>query len=206
MKLYFIKTPNWLKRLFSKQIWCFDTTEEILYLTFDDGPTPEITTWVLDQLKQYNAQATFFCIGNNIQKHPELFQTIQTAGHAVGNHTYNHDNGWKTGTTSYLSSIAKTKKLTQSNLFRPPYGKIKPIQTNKLIALGYKIIMWDVLSADFDTTITPSNCLENVLKNTAKGSIIVFHDSIKARENLKYTLPKVLAYFSKRGWRFECID
>ncbi len=206
MRPYLVKTPNMIPKLFRNHIWCFPTKKKVLYLTFDDGPTPEITEWVLDTLKQYNAKATFFCIGKNIEQNPKIFQKIIEQGHAIGNHTYNHEKGWETANIEYLDSILKTEKLIQkSKIFRPPYGKIKPSQTKLLIEHNYKVIMWSVLSGDFDSEITSEKCLNNVLKNTEKGSVIVFHDSIKAFEKLQIVLPQILAYFSKKGYVFKKI-
>jgi peptidoglycan/xylan/chitin deacetylase (PgdA/CDA1 family) len=211
MNFYWIKTNRLIKKLFPKYIWDIPNTANKIYLTFDDGPTPEITEWVLEQLEKYDFKATFFCIGDNIKKHPEIFNQIIANGHAIGNHTFNHLNGWKTSTEQYVenstqwsvvSGQAENNKQQRLNnkLFRPPYGKIKNSQAKKLQKLGYKIIMWDVLSADFDTCITKEKCLDNVLKNTKAGSIIVFHDSLKAFPNLEYTLPKALKYFKENGF------
>jgi peptidoglycan-N-acetylglucosamine deacetylase len=221
MDFYWIKTNRYIKKLFSNYVWDVPNSENKIYLTFDDGPTPEITEWVLQELEKQKAKATFFCIGNNIEKHPQIFEKVITKGHSIGNHTFNHLNGWKTSTDDYLEnsfqcSIASDQwsvisdqlpdcKLNTEHckLFRPPYGKIKASQAKKLRALGYKIIMWDVLSADFDTSISAEKCIENVLKNTQSGSIIVFHDSIKAFPRLEYTLPKVLENLAKKGFVFE---
>ena len=207
MRLYFIKTPRILKQFFAKYTWSFFTHKKEIYLTFDDGPIPEVTEFVLDKLKEYNAKATFFCIGDNIRKHPTVFSRIISEGHAVGNHTFNHLNGWKTSNDTYFENTNKCEKLLnqKTKLFRPPYGRIKKSQAKHLLANGYKIIMWGVLSADFDTTISKEKCLQNVLKNTKKGSIIVFHDSIKASDKLYYTLPKVLKEFSEKGYEFKAI-
>lgn len=217
MRFYFTKTPRILKLLFSRYTWCFASNKKEIYLTFDDGPIPEVTEFVLSQLKKHNAKATFFCIGDNIKKHPTIFHQIINDGHSVGNHTFNHLNGWKTNNASYientelceniiLNQFKKPEKLKVVKLFRPPYGKLKKSQSIQLIKKRYKIIMWDVLSADFDTSITKEKCLKNVLKNTKNGSIIVFHDSIKASEKLYYTLPKVLEEFTKKGYRFKAIS
>ncbi|WP_269685823.1 polysaccharide deacetylase family protein [Flavobacterium lacustre] len=213
MSFYWIKTKSFIKRLFSNYVWDLPNTQNKIYLTFDDGPTPEITEWVLEELKKHNVKATFFCIGNNIQKHPELFQKVINEGHVIGNHTYNHMNGWKTETKTYLENISLCEKQIQkssienlqSKIFRPPYGKIKTAQAKIVRRLGYKIIMWDVLSADFDQTITPEKCLENVISNVKSGSVIVFHDSIKASHNLKYALPETLNILKEKGFLFDVI-
>lgn len=208
MKMYFVKTPKLIKTVFFKWFWSFSTKEKIIYLTFDDGPTSEITEWTLNELNKHNAKATFFCIGKNIEEHPEIFQKILNEGHSVGNHTNNHLNGFKTSTKVYLKNIELSKQkfgAKKPYLFRPPYGKITLKQSKKIRDKGYKIIMWDVLSADFDTTITNQTCLKNVIKYTANGSIIVFHDSVKASEKLKYVLPQVLEYYSNNGYSFKQI-
>ena len=208
---YWIKTNRLIKRIFSNYVWDIPTMEKKVYLTFDDGPTPEITPWVLDQLNDFNAKATFFCIGDNIQKHPEIFQSVRQNGHAVGNHTFNHLNGWKTKTSDYIENVQCCKvsiqQLTTDNqqLFRPPYGKIKKAQASLLRKEGYKIIMWDVLSGDFDSGILPEKCLHNVIRNTQPGSIIVFHDSIKSYRNLEYTLPKFLTFLKQNNYVCEVI-
>lgn len=211
MKFYWIKT-NWIiKKIFSGFVWDLPNNERKVYLTFDDGPTPEVTQWTLNQLKQYNAKATFFCIGENIQKYPEIFNTVIIEGHAIGNHTYNHLKGWKTKTTDYIENLKQCKseilKFTkpESKLFRPPYGKINLSQSKKLRKMDYKIIMWDVLSADFDTTISKEKCLENVIENIQSGSIIIFHDSKKAFKNLEYALPKTLEFLKEKGYKCEAI-
>lgn len=215
MSFYWIKTNALIKKIFSNYIWDVSNTENKIYLTFDDGPIPEITEWVLEELKKHNAKATFFCIGNNIEKYPDIFEKVITEGHSTGNHTFNHLNGWKTSTREYLEntklceeSILNLKSKIynlKSKLFRPPYGKIKTSQAKKLRQLGYKIIMWDVLSADYDTAITPEKCLDNVLKNVTPGSIIVFHDSVKAFPNLEYTLPRALKYWKEKGFVCDTI-
>ena len=208
MRLYFIKTPRILKQLFAKYTWSFFTNKKEIYLTFDDGPIPQVTEFVLDQLHNFNAKATFFCIGDNIRKHPAVFSRIVNEGHSVGNHTFNHLNSWKSSNTAYIENISKCESLLpdqKTKLFRPPYGKIKRKQAKQLLASDYKIIMWDVLSADFDSSITKEKCLQNVLENAQNGSIIVFHDSIKASDKLYYALPKVLKEFSQRGYDFKAI-
>ena len=216
MQIIPAKTPDFVKTLFPNFIWNIDTNNKEIFLTFDDGPTPEITNWVLNTLKQYNAKATFFCIGNNIEKHPLVFQNIIDQGHTIGNHTYNHLKGWKHKTNPYLDDIERTQNLIDSitkkqqktslNLFRPPYGKLKSKQSKQILALGYRIILWDVLSFDWEHSVTEERCLENVITTAKEGSIIVFHDSVKASRNLKYALPKVLEYYTEKGYSFMSIS
>lgn len=208
MKSYLVKTPHLIKLIFRNWVWSFSKKEKALYVTFDDGPTPEVSEWTLNELKKHQAKATFFCIGKNVAQHPKLYQKIIDQGHSIGNHTHNHLNGLKTTTAAYIDNIAKAEVTLQNNkkLFRPPYGKFKRSQAQKLRKKGYKIIMWDVLSADFDTTISPEKCLENVIRYTDNGSIIVFHDSIKARKNLYFTLPKILEYYTEKGYIFKSIS
>lgn len=216
MQLIPAKTPGFVKSLFPNLIWNIATAKKELYLTFDDGPTPEITDWVLDTLSQYNAKGTFFCIGNNIEKYPELFRKICSQGHAIGNHTYNHLKGWKHKTKTYISDIERTEKVIESfrldscvnekKLFRPPYGKFKVKQSKKLLEQGYDIIMWDVLSYDWDKSVSEEACLNNVVQFAKKGSIVVFHDSVKASSNLKYALSKVLETYTAKGYKFKSIS
>jgi peptidoglycan/xylan/chitin deacetylase (PgdA/CDA1 family) len=201
---FWVKTNRIIKWIFPNYVWDIPNDANKVFLTFDDGPTQEITEWVLEQLKLHNAQATFFCIGNNIEKYPEIFQKTIAEGHAIGNHTFNHLNGWKTSTEEYIENAklyeTQNPKLVTRNLFRPPYGKIKHSQSKILRKLGYKIIMWDVLSRDYDQSISATQCLENVLSNIETGSIIVFHDSVKAEHNLKYVLPKTLEFLKEKGF------
>ena len=207
MQIIPVKTPDFVKALFPNFTWNINTKNKELYLTFDDGPTPEITNWVLSTLKDFNAKATFFCIGNNIEKHPDIYNNILSQGHSIGNHTYNHLKGWKHKTRHYTEDVKRTQLLINSNvkLFRPPYGKLKPKQSLQIQELGYKIILWDVLSFDWDKAVSKEKCLKNVTSAANEGSIIVFHDSIKASQNLKYTLPKVLEYYSKKGYCFKSL-
>lgn len=201
---FWTKTNYFIKRIFPNYVWDIPNNENYVYMTFDDGPTPEVTEWTLEQLKKYNAKATFFCIGNNIKKHPDIFQKIIQDGHAIGNHTFNHLKGWQTATNKYLENVSLCQSQIPNpkflNLFRPPYGKIKPSQSKKLRALGYKIIMWDIISYDFNPEVTSQKCLENVVRNVRSGSIIVFHDSVKAERNLRYALPKTLELLKERGF------
>lgn len=210
MKLLYTKTPKFVAWLFPKRIWAFSRSENNVYLTFDDGPIAEVTPWVLDQLNSYNAKATFFCIGENIKKHPTIFERIISEGHAFGNHTFNHLNGTETPTETYIQNVNafeetiqnfKNIEVQKSNLFRPPYGRLTQKQAKMLQQKGYKIVMWDVLSYDWEKEVSEAQCLQNVLKNIQPGSIVVFHDSLKAEKNLRYVLPKVLECIKERGWK-----
>lgn len=259
MKGYLVKTPKFVQRMFPERVWTFPNSSlsankigNTIYLTFDDGPIPEITPWVLEELKKHHAGATFFCIGENIEKQPDLFRRIIAEGHSVGNHTFNHRNGWKTSTEEFVDNVLKAdeemnkvhearstlvhpncppvqnnmkdvneggkredipkikseisdQRSSISNLFRPPYGKLTSRQSHILQQKGYKIIMWDVLSGDFDASISEDNCFRNVSENVKPGSIVVFHDSLKAEEKLRYVLPKVLEVISEKGWSCEKI-
>jgi peptidoglycan/xylan/chitin deacetylase (PgdA/CDA1 family) len=211
---YLVKTPWLLRKLYPRCTWQIPSREKILYLTFDDGPHPDITPYVLDVLKQYQAKATFFCIGKNVVAYPDIYRRILDEGHRTGNHTFNHLNGWKVKNDSYLNNIIDAAKYIDSNLFRPPYGRITKFQVNLLTEIkAYKgsgrpfnIIMWDVLSGDFDKTLSAKDCTLNVINKTKPGSIIVFHDSEKAFPRMKESLPEVLNYLSGKGYRFEVIQ
>jgi peptidoglycan/xylan/chitin deacetylase (PgdA/CDA1 family) len=229
--MYLVKTPWWLKKIYPSFIWNRKDAGKTIYLTFDDGPHETITPFVLDLLKNYEAKATFFCIGKNVQAHPSIYNRIIREGHAVGNHTFNHLNGWQTVDATYINNIKQAATLISSNLFRPPYGRIKKSQAKELSKRQegnskleeasnrnathhpvlptphspFTIIMWDVLSGDFDTTLSPDKCLANVLRYTTNGSIIVFHDSTKAWDRMSYALPKVLEHFGKLGFAFESL-
>ncbi|GGD82850.1 polysaccharide deacetylase family protein [Planktosalinus lacus] len=206
MKNYVVKNPFFISYLFPKRIWHFSRKQKTVYLTFDDGPIPDVTPWVLQQLKQYNAKATFFCIGHNIQKHPALFAQLKAEGHQLGNHTFNHLNASKTSFDEYMENTKKAEVyFKQPLLFRPPYGKLDSKKAKALINSEYQIVMWDVLSADFDQSISPEICLKNVLSNATNGSIVIFHDSLKAEKNLRYALPEVLRHFSEKGFVFKAI-
>jgi peptidoglycan/xylan/chitin deacetylase (PgdA/CDA1 family) len=185
-------------------MWRVATEEKVLYLTFDDGPIPEITPWVLEVLKRYDAKATFFCVGDNVRRYPSVFKQILQEGHAVGNHTYNHISGWDSENIPYFHNVRHCANLVKSDLFRPPYGRLTPKQV-QFLTRHYKIIMWDVLSGDFDAAVTNEECLNNVISAARKGSIIVFHDSLKASERMMYALPRVLEHFKQRGYRFESL-
>lgn len=225
--------------MFPERVWTFPIpdfpdgkTQNTIYLTFDDGPIPEVTPWVLEELKKYHAKATFFCIGDNIKKYPGLFRRIIAEGHSAGNHTFDHLNGWKTSTDEYIDNVLNAEEemrkvyeargtkhqvnprvnsetsnqpSTINKLFRPPYGKLSSRQSQILRQKGYNIIMWDVLSGDFDASISEENCFSNVSEYIKPGSIVVFHDSLKAGKKLRYVLPKVLELISEKGWNCEKI-
>ena len=193
-----------LRLLYPKAVWKIETPFPVLYLTFDDGPIPGLTEWVLDTLKHYEIKATFFCVGENITKNQSVFNRIVKEGHSVGNHTFNHIKGFKTRTADYLENTDKCELLTNSKLFRPPYGQLKKSQYRNLLLKGYRIIMWDVISYDYEK-IKPETCLKNVTKNVKNGSIILFHDNIKAEDKIKYTLPKTIEHFLKLNYKFAAL-
>lgn len=203
--MYLAKSPWWLKKLYPTLTWSIPTEENEVYLTFDDGPHQTITPFVLDVLKEYNASATFFCIGKNVREHPTIYQRLISEGHKVGNHTYNHSNGWKTPDKVYLGDVIEAKKYIDSNLFRPPYGRISRFQIQQLNPL-FKIVMWDVLSGDFDVTLAPQKSLEYVVSNVSPGSIVVFHDSEKAFPRLEFALPQTLKYLAGKDYKFKALS
>lgn len=201
--MYFVKTPWYLKSVYPSLVWDLPKTDT-LYLTFDDGPVPGVTDIVLDILAGFQAQATFFCIGDNIQKHPELFQRIKHEGHAVGNHTFHHVNGWRTDLSTYIEEVGACETLVQTKLFRPPYGRISYHQIQEL-KKEYSIVMWDVLSGDFDTTLQSEACVQQVIEHAVGGSIVVFHDSLKAADRVLPALPQVLKHFAEKGFSFRAL-
>jgi peptidoglycan-N-acetylglucosamine deacetylase len=203
--VYLTKTPDFLKPIAADLVWDIATDKNEVFLTFDDGPHPEITPQVLEILAPFNAKATFFCVGKNAEKYPEVIEKILAAGHAIGNHTYNHESGWESGQYSYLKSYLQCRSVIDSTLFRPPYGRIKRDQV-KALKPRCKIIMWDVLSGDFDPKRTPERCAATVLKHTKPGSIVVFHDSEKAKTNVLGALPVVLEELAKRGVVFRALE
>ena len=205
--MYLVKSPLLLKWYYPSLVWHKTRAQRVIYLTFDDGPIPDVTDFALKTLKSFNAKATFFCIGDNIQKHPAIFDQLKADGHAIGNHTFNHLKGWKTDDETYLENFRACQQLTNTNLFRPPYGRIKKSQIASLRAEfpELQIVMWDVLSGDFDVQLAPEKCYENVIRHTRNGAIIVFHDSLKAFDRLKYTLPRALQYFSDQGYQFATL-
>ena len=205
---YLVKTPWWMKKLWSSYEWHINTNEKVLYLSFDDGPDPIATPFVLDELRKYGAKATFFCIGKNVVEHPDIYKRILDEGHSVGNHTYNHFNGWETKDEIYLKDVAEAAKHIQTSLFRPPYGRIGKFQAKNIqhaMKTDTRIIMWTVLSGDFDSKVTKEKCLQNVVLHAGPGSIVVFHDSEKAFPLVQYALPQVLQFFDRKGYRFDKI-
>lgn len=204
---FFYKIPVFITYLFPYFVWRKPNNEKKVFLTFDDGPIPEITPWILEQLELYQVKATFFVVGDNVNKHSDIFSKILENGHSIGNHTYNHFNGWKYNTKKYISNVQECEKSiisktnTFSKIFRPPYGKLTPFQLIKLKKMSYEIVLWDVLSGDYDQNISPEQCLDNVIKNVKTGSIIVFHDNLKAIDNLKYVLPRTLAFLKENGYQ-----
>jgi peptidoglycan/xylan/chitin deacetylase (PgdA/CDA1 family) len=199
-----VRPPQLLRSFYKGSLWRMDKAQPVIYLTFDDGPITELTPWVLDVLKQYQVKATFFCVGENISKNPDIFERIKSEGHQVGNHTYNHIKGWKVTKTQYLENIEKCQLLTKTNLFRPPYGRIKKSQFKTLL-MDYQVVFWDVLSYDYDGLMTPKKCLDNSISYTRNGSIIVFHDNVKAQKNLKFALPHYIEHFLKLNYKFATL-
>ena len=203
--MYFIR-PTWFARkYYAGAKWRFPVDERTIYLTFDDGPHPEITPRILEILKSFNAKATFFCVGENAKKYPETLQQVVAQKHALGNHTYNHLNGWKTKNETYFDNVKKCSEVISSRLYRPPYGRIKKSQLSVLRS-AYTVIMWDVLSGDFDPSISNEKCLRNVISRSRNGSIVLFHDSEKAKARVLFVLPEFLEHFSEKGFSFKAIN
>lgn len=206
--MYLIQSPKLLRALSpSVAEWQMPVAagDPAVYLTFDDGPHPTATPFVLEQLEKYEAKATFFCIGKNVADHPDIYERILQEGHSTGNHTYNHLKGWTTKTIPYVENVAQAARLIDSRLFRPPYGRIKRMQANQLHQMGYRIIMWNLLSADFDTSLRPERCLENVVFHLKPGDIVVFHDSTKAWDRMSYALPRVLEHCRRQQWSVRAL-
>ncbi len=200
-----VKPPFFIQWLLPKELhWSIPTKEKIIYLTFDDGPTLEYTSEILKMLEKHQAKATFFCVGENIVKHPKEFNAILAHGHSVGNHTYNHLNGFKCDNEIYLDNIKKCDQLSKVHLFRPPYGHISPQQV-KRVSKTHHIVLWSVMSYDFKKEMSPQTCLKNTLRYSKPGSIVVFHDHAKAFENLSYALPRFLDHFSEKGFSFKSL-
>jgi peptidoglycan-N-acetylglucosamine deacetylase len=213
------RTPFFLPLLLPSLVWRVPTEEKVLFLTFDDGPVPGPTEFALHTLCRFSAKATFFCIGDNIRKHPDVFHKIIEDGHATGNHTFNHLSGWRTRTKEYVENIQKCQELLEARsqesgvrsqerearsfFFRPPYGRITKRQIRQLNE--YSIIMWDVLSMDYNKNLSPEGCLRNTIHACRPGSIVVFHDSYKAERNMAFVLPRLLEHFTAQGFTFKAL-
>lgn len=206
--MYFHKIPSWVQALFKRYLWHMpqDSHAPTIYLTFDDGPHPRITPWVLNQLAAFDAKATFFCIGKNVCLYPKVYQQILTAGHAVGNHTHNHLKGRSCKNESYLNDLLAAEKVIDSKLFRPPYGSLKLAQAKMIEKLGYKIVLWSIIPGDWEQELDAQKCLENVVFNLKPGDIVVLHDSEKAEKNMTYVLPRLLAFCKDKGWGVKGIN
>lgn len=200
--MHIVKIPKWFQSLFNSIEWRVKTDKKVIYLTFDDGPNIDSTEFIISSLEKYHAKATFFCLGYNILKYPDQFKKINKSKFSIGNHTFQHMNGWKTKTKIYLNDVKKCHEIYSSNLFRPPFGKINPFQIDEL-KKTHRIIMWDINSWDFDPSINKELIFKKMVKKIQNGSIVLFHDNKKSLENLRYLLPKVLSYFSEKGYKFE---
>lgn len=203
-KIFLIQPSKLIKKFYSKAIWNIHTSEKEIYLTFDDGPIPGLTEWILDTLDRYNAKATFFCVGENILKHPNIFDRILKEGHQVANHTQNHIKGFSYDLEDYLNNVEQCEVLTKSKIFRPPYGQLRKSQYRKLLQNGYRIVLWDVISYDYEK-ISAEQCFKNVSKNIKKGSVVLFHDNYKAENNVKYALEETLKKYTELGYVFKAI-
>ena len=202
------KFPKWLKGFYQTAIWDFSliaTEKNTIYLTFDDGPNPITTPWILDLLNQYKAKATFFCLGKNVQDHPALYQNIIEQGHTIGNHTMHHLHGWRTRTKDYVQDVISAAEHIDSHLFRPPYGKIKKKQLNQLKELGYTTVFWSHITYDFDKSLSTEKRMRKTNEAIFPGAILVFHDSEKAFAQIKIELPKLMEEWDKMGYTFAAI-
>lgn len=205
MKNLLLIQPNAvLKRIYSRAVWNMRREDKNIYLTFDDGPVPGLTEWVLDELARFGVKATFFCVGDNIRRNGAIFERVKREGHVTANHTMSHIKGFKKTVAEYVKEVEECKALVGNSLFRPPYGQLKRSQYKALIERGYRIILWDVISYDFEK-ISEQQCANNVLANTRNGSIVLFHDNVKAEKNLKHALPLFLEYFITKGYSFKTL-
>ncbi|MEY4739211.1 MAG: hypothetical protein RLZZ05_595 [Bacteroidota bacterium] len=198
--------PRMVTWLFPNRVWQIPTAQKEIFLSFDDGPHPRITPMVLDMLASHGAKASFFCIGDRVKRFPGIYQRIVDEGHAIGNHTFHHLNGWKTNDADYLTNITEAALCIDSRLFRPPYGRIKGSQARAIVAKGFKTIMWTVLSGDYDAKLNPAQCANRVLENIEPGFIFLFHDAEKAEKNMLFALEKLLEASKLQGFRCEKIN
>lgn len=203
--MYSVRPPLLVRAIWPGLLWRIPTTDRVVYLTFDDGPEPTVTPWVLDQLAAHGAKATFFCIGRNAQARPDLLERIRMEEHTVGHHTYGHSNGWQTPSRSYYRDVLNGAKCTGGPLFRPPYGRLRPAQAH-MLRKHYTVVMWDVLSGDFDTRMDGAECARRTLQHLRPGSIVVFHDSVKAAPRLQVALPLVLASLRDQGYTMAALN
>lgn len=203
--MFIEQPPNWFRRLYPRALWRMDTTEKSVYLTFDDGPIPEVTPWVLDVLDQYNIKATFFMVGDNIRKYPDIFEMVKSRGHRLGNHTFNHIRGFEYSTPEYMANTEKANEYLHTDLFRPPHGHMRLLQYNAL-KKKYKIIMWDLVTRDYSKHMTGKGVLNNIRRYIRNGSIITFHDSLKSDEKIRYALPKAIEWLLSQGYTFKIFD
>lgn len=199
-----VHLPGLFTALFHGAVWRMNVTEKVVFLTFDDGPIPEVTPWVLEFLRAEGIRATFFCVGENVYKYPEVYRQILAEGHSVGNHTFNHVQGFRKPDGEYFSNIEKASRFIDSDLFRPPHGLMKSTQY-RYLKQKFRIIMWDVVSCDYDSRLTPEKVFQNIRRFVRPGSVITFHDSLKAERNMKEVLPKAVRWLKERGYRFEAI-
>lgn len=203
--MFIEQMPNIIRQFYPTVLWRKDKDKKIIYLTFDDGPTVETTRWILKTLDELGVKATFFCIGNNAEKHPEIVDEIRGKGHTVGIHGYEHKRGLYKNSETFFSDIEKSKDIVKSNLFRPPHGNITPHQAKKLDELGYKVVLWDVITRDYDTSLWEEDVFNIAKKYTRNGSIVVFHDSVKAEKNMRYAFPKAVKYWLENEYTFETL-
>ena len=203
--MFIEQIPNIIRRFYPSVLWRKDKNKKVIYLTFDDGPTKELTHWILKTLDEFGIKATFFCIGNNVEKYPEIVDEIREKGHTVGIHGYQHRRGLYKNSEVFFSDIEKSKNIIKSNLFRPPHGNITPLQAKKLEKLGYNVVLWDVITRDYDQTLYEEKVFDIAKKYTRNGSIVVFHDSAKAEKNMKYAFPKAVKYWLENEYTFETL-
>ncbi|MBR2492171.1 MAG: polysaccharide deacetylase family protein [Paludibacteraceae bacterium] len=203
--MFIEQMPDIIRKLYPSVLWRMGKNEKVIYLTFDDGPTAEVTHWILDKLNEFGIKATFFCIGNNAEKHPEILDEIRKNGHQVGIHGYSHVRGLYKKKDLYLDDIKKSQNIIKSNIFRPSHGRIYPSQARELKKLGYKVVLWDVITRDYDQDLTEEEVLEIAKKYSRNGSIVVFHDSLKAEKNMKYAFPMAVKYWLENGYIFKTL-